>query len=162
MDTIDEIIKQIDFQGNIYEVAVIKELEPLRFTIDVEASKATPYAINNNKLAFPNDYIIKDIITLAETNALAGFMFKIGGIYYPKLWYFLDASNELSTKTLGTYSKLFYCTNSGLTFYQDLNIEISKDSNLEFYVYNTHTSAQEIYIDFIGYKVFRKIIKQLT
>ena len=59
MESVDEIIKQIDFEGHIFEVAIVKEYEQFSFIIDVEANKTIPYHLNLNKIKFTNDFIIK-------------------------------------------------------------------------------------------------------
>ncbi|MHA1292227.1 MAG: hypothetical protein ACTSQJ_06115 [Promethearchaeota archaeon] len=161
MDEYDEIVKQIDVFGNKFEVAVVKEFDPIDFTIDVEANQATPYNLNDNSLRFANDYCISQIQVLSETNGLAGFLLDIAGKLIPSTTYFLDESNELATQPLGIYSKGFRCTTL-LRRYQQLNIYIHKGDLLKFYVYNTHTEAQEIYITFIGFRVFKKILKSIS
>ena len=160
MNEYNEVIKEIDMDGNIYEVAIVKAFDLLYFTIDVEASKPTPYNLNDNQLKIPNKFLITQIMTRAETNALAGFMLKINGMLYPSKSYFLDASNKLATQSLGVYTKLFYCATT-MNHYKNLNIKINEGDLLKFYVYNTHTSPQEIYVHLIGYRIFEKVLKPI-
>lgn len=160
MDVYDEIIRQIDIHGNKYEVAVVKEFDMLDFTIDVEANQATPYNLNNNALKFANDFCISQIQILSETNGLAGFLLNIAGNLIPSRTYFLDASNELATQPLGANTKGFRCTTT-LRRYRQLDISVHEGDLLKFYVYNTHTSAQEIYISLIGFRIFKKVLKPI-
>jgi len=158
METINEIIKQVDLQGNIHKVAITKDFDVLSFIIDVEANKTKPYQLNSNEIKFPNDFVILRFHTFAETNALAGFIIGINNRLYPSRFYFLDASNAIKTYPLdSTYATGFYCSNI-LIVKHEVEIEIPKDSNLIFYVYNAHTSDQEIYIEMKGYHIFKRII----
>lgn len=161
MDEFNEIVKQIDLEGNVYEVGIVKVFEPLEFTIDVEANKAKPYNLNDNFLRFANDYCISQIQVLSETNGLAGFLLDIAGNLIPSRTYFLDATNELKTVALGANTKGFRCTTS-LRRYQQLNICVHKGDLLKFLVYNTHTSAQEIYITFIGFRILKRVLKLIS
>ena len=160
MDIFQEIVKQIDQNGNVYEVAIVKESDMLRFTIDVEASKPTPYQLNSNELTFQNAFLITQLSFRAETNTLAGFLLQINAKFVPSLWYFLDASNILATQPLGSTARGFDATTT-LRAVKDLNIKINQGDKLKFYVYNTHTSAQELYIDLIGFRIYQKIIKPI-
>jgi len=160
MDSFNEIIQQIDIFGNKFEVAVVKEFEMIDFTIDVEANKATPYNLNDNVLKFANDFCITQIQILSETNELAGFLLSIAGNLYPSRTYFLDASNDLATQPIGDKTKGFRCTTL-LRRYQQLNICVNKGDLLKFLVYNTHTSAQEIYITLIGFRINHRILKSI-
>ena len=161
MDEYNEIVKQIDLEGNVYEVAVIKTFEPIEFTIDVEANKTTPYHLNENSLRFANDYCISQIQVLSETNGLAGFLLDIAGNLIPSRTYFLDASNKLATVPLGAYTKGFRCTTL-LRRYQQLDICVYKGDLLKFWVYNAHTVDQEIYITLIGFRILKKVLKLIT
>ena len=158
MDSFNEIVKQIDQNGNIYEVAIVKAFEILEITIDVEASNATPYLLNDNAIRFDNAFQITQIHTQSETNALAGFLLKCDGSICPVLSYFLDATTLMKTMPLGAYTKGFWC-NTTVRRYPDLDIKICKDANMRFYVYNTHTSAQEIYITILGYRIYERVLK---
>lgn len=161
MDEFNEIVKQIDLEGNVYEVAVIKEFDPIEFTIDVEANQATPYNLNDNSLKFANDYCISQVQVLSETNGLAGFLLDIAGSLVPSRTYFLDASNKLATVALGAHTKGFRCTTL-LRRYQQLDICVYKGDLLKFWVYNTHTVAQEIYITLIGFRLFKRVLKLIS
>jgi len=161
MHVLDEIIKQMDLEGNVYEVGIIKDFEPIEFTIDVEANQATPYNLNDNVLKFANDYTISQIQVLSETNGLAGFLLDIAGKLIPSRTYFLDATNKLATVPLGANTKGFRCTTL-LRRYMDLDICVLKGDLLKFLVYNTHTVAQEIYITFIGFRTFKRALKLIS
>lgn len=161
MDIYSEVVTQIDLNGNKYEVAIVKEFDILGFVIDVEASKTTPYNLNDNALKFEHNFLITQIIAHAETNALAGFLLKLNGALVPSLSYFLDASNELLTQPLGANSRGFNCT-ALVKNWINLDLKIGKGEKLQFYVYNTHTSPQELHITLLGYRVFEKILKPIT
>lgn len=158
MDMYQEVVEQIDMDGNIYKVAIIKEFAPIEFTIDVEANKATPYNLNDNEIRFSHEYCISQIQVLSETNGLAGFLLNIAGKLIPTITYFLDATNKLATQPLGAHTKGFRCTTL-LRRYQQLDICVNKGDILKFLVYNTHTVAQEIYITFVGFRTFQKVLK---
>lgn len=160
MDIFQEVVKQIDMYGKIWKIAIVKEFDMLRFTIDVEASKATPYQLNSNDLEFKNGFLITQLSFRAETNSLAGFLLQINAKFVPSLWYFLDASNALATQPLGSTARGFDATTT-LRAVKDLNIKINRGDKLKFYVYNTHTVAQELYIDLIGFRIFERVIKPI-
>jgi len=158
MDIINEVVKQIDINGKEYRVAVVREFDVIEITIDVEASKTTPYAIKNNFIKFSNKFVIDQLTIFSETNALAGLLLKNSGNLIPSISYYVDASNAITSKALGTYTKGFYSTTT-LNHYRDLNIVIEKEGKLEFLVYNTHGSAQMLYIKLFGYRLFEKVLK---
>lgn len=157
MEVFNEIVKQIDMDGNIYEVAIVKEFDMLDFTIGIEGNK-TPYNLKDNKIRFPHDFYISQIELFSETNDLAGFLLNIGGIMYPSKSYYLDKNTTLVQKGISEYMVGFKATTT-LRRYADLNIQIRKGDLLKFYVYNAHSLAQKIYVNLIGYRIYKRVLK---
>jgi len=157
MKEYDEISKQIDQDGNIIEVAIVKHFAMYEFVIDIEANKTVPYQINENSIKFPNDFLITDILTQAETNSLAGFLLKLDGSLLPNLSWYIDASTKAKTVPLGVNTRGFAC-NTNMKRFPNLAIKIKQDDTLNFYVYNSHTSAQEIHVILLGYRIFEQVL----
>lgn len=160
MDIINEVVKQIDIKGNQYDVAIVREFECIDVIIDVLNGTTVPIVQYESSIKFVNKFLLEQIITRAETNALAGFLLKHSGNLLPSITYFADASNDLVGQPLGANTLGFYCTTT-LNHYRDLNIMIEKDGKLELLVYNTHSSPQKLYLHFLGYRLYEKVLKRI-
>ena len=160
MDLINEIQKQIDADGKIYQVAVIKQFDIIDVVIDSTKSITIPAMVNNSQLKFENDFIITDIITRAETDALAGFLLEVAGFKYPSITYLTNTTKSMESQALGVYTLGFYCSTTE-NKYANLNIDIKHGNLLKFLCYNANAGEQFLYIKLIGYKIFNRVLKQL-
>lgn len=159
----NELVNQVDVKGNTYTVIKAKEFYPIHIVIDVEANKTKPYDLASNKKTFFFPYEITTIHSSSETNALVGTLMEINGQMYPCEAYFIDATpkNFLPITPLDSDNHFLHSLASGQhEIYKELDIKLEKDWQIKFYPYNSHTSAQKLYITFFGFKVYTKVLKK--
>lgn len=158
-----EIHEQVEIQTDkVHRVVIVKDFYPIHIVIDVEANKTAPYHLASNSKTFDFAYEITTIHTSSETNALVGTLFTINGQLFPCESYFIDATpkNYIPIIFLDTDNHLLHSLASGQhEIFKDLHIKLETGWKLEFYPYNSHTSAQKLYITLLGHKVFTKVLK---
>lgn len=157
------IFDNIFISGKLIKIAIEKFFKPLHFTIDVEASKTVPYDIGSNSKKFNYAYEIHHVWISSETNNLAGTLIQINNKIYPDEIYFVDPTNNFKVQSPNSiYGKNFFKPKTAFADIQKYKffLDLPKDWILNFLPYNTHGSAQMLYITFIGYEKTTRIIDE--
>lgn len=157
------IYDQVRINGDILKIAIEKIFKPMLFVIDVEASKTTPYRINNNQKKFQFNYELHYVWIRAETNNLVGTIIQINDKFYPEEIFFIDPTNDFAVQQHeSAYGRDFFRPETAFadTKKYHLFVDLPKDWVLRFFPYNTHSTAQMLYVNFIGYEKTTRIIRE--